>query len=161
MTAFNSCSTGYSYLHNPHLCLLFESMDAISWNFARTSHVAYANQLGTTSTVASIQGLLGGLTFGLGKHLNITFTQKGLVKMNWFIFFCCRIWCWELWRKFTNRGLWPASDFSHSGRHLLRYRPILLSFQYLLFTSQEYCEDWECNESKRAYFRNIVYTPPW
>ena len=54
-------------MHNPHLCLLFESLDAISWNFARTSHVAYANQLGTTSTVASIQGLLGGLTFGLGK----------------------------------------------------------------------------------------------
>ena len=46
---------------------LFESLDAISWNFARTSYVAYANQLGTTSTVASIQGLLGGLTFGLGK----------------------------------------------------------------------------------------------
>jgi hypothetical protein len=57
----------YSYSHNPHLCLLFESLDAISWNFARTSYVAYANQLGTTSTVASIQGLLGGLTFGLGK----------------------------------------------------------------------------------------------
>lgn len=57
---------GYSYLHDPQLCLFFESLDAISWNFARTSHVAYANQLGTTSTVASIQGLLGGITFGLG-----------------------------------------------------------------------------------------------
>jgi hypothetical protein len=51
-------------------------MDAISWNFARTSHVAYANQLGTTSTVASIQGLLGGLTFGLGKRIETKLLRK-------------------------------------------------------------------------------------
>ena len=48
------------------LCLLFEPMEAITITFARTSMIVYANQLGTTSTVASIQGLLSGITFGLG-----------------------------------------------------------------------------------------------
>ncbi len=58
-------SIGYSYLQDPLLCLLLESLEAITWNFARISHVAYANELGTKLTVASIQGLLSATTFGL------------------------------------------------------------------------------------------------
>lgn len=33
------------------------------------SHVAYANVLGTKTTVASIHGLLSGITYDLGKFL--------------------------------------------------------------------------------------------
>jgi hypothetical protein len=61
---------GYSYLFNPMLCLLFEPMEAIATSFARTSMIVYANQLGTTSTVASIQGLLSGIIVGLGLFLS-------------------------------------------------------------------------------------------
>ena len=57
---------GYSYLFNPMLCLLFEPMEAIATTFLRTSMIVYANQFGTTSTVASVQGLLSGISFGLG-----------------------------------------------------------------------------------------------
>ncbi|KAI9562763.1 hypothetical protein GHT06_010217 [Daphnia sinensis] len=60
---------GYSYLYNPRLCLLLESLDALCFFFARTSHIAYANELGTLTTVASIQGLLGAITFGLGQGI--------------------------------------------------------------------------------------------
>ena len=59
-------SIGYSYLQDPLLCLLLEALEAITWNFARISHVSYANELGTKLTVASIQGLLSAITFGLG-----------------------------------------------------------------------------------------------
>ncbi|EFX88453.1 hypothetical protein DAPPUDRAFT_234331 [Daphnia pulex] len=59
-------SIGYSYLQDPRMCLLLESLEAISWNFARISHVAYANILGTKTTIASIHGLLSGITYGLG-----------------------------------------------------------------------------------------------
>lgn len=41
-------------------------MEAIASTFLRTSLIVYANQLATTSTVASIQGLVSGITFGLG-----------------------------------------------------------------------------------------------
>ena len=57
---------GYSYLYNPMFCLLFEPMEAIATTFLRTSMIVYANQFGTTSTVASVQGLLSGISFGLG-----------------------------------------------------------------------------------------------
>ncbi|XP_046450998.1 uncharacterized protein LOC124199271 isoform X1 [Daphnia pulex] len=57
---------GYSFLSDPNLCLLFEPMEAISSTLIRTALITYANELGTTTNVASIQGLLSGITFGLG-----------------------------------------------------------------------------------------------
>ncbi|XP_046651657.1 uncharacterized protein LOC124342637 [Daphnia pulicaria] len=57
---------GYSFLYDPNLCLLFEPMEAISSTLIRTALITYANELGTTTNVASIQGLLSGITFGLG-----------------------------------------------------------------------------------------------
>lgn len=41
-------------------------MEAISSTLIRTALITYANELGTTTNVASIQGLLSGITFGLG-----------------------------------------------------------------------------------------------
>ncbi|XP_057367697.1 uncharacterized protein LOC130688704 isoform X2 [Daphnia carinata] len=60
---------GYSYLYDPRLCLLLESLDTLCFFFGRTSQIAYANELGTLTTVASTQGLLGAITFGLGLGL--------------------------------------------------------------------------------------------
>ncbi len=56
-------------MQEPLLCLLMEALEAITWNFARISHVSYANELGTKLTVASIQGLLSAITFGLSYFL--------------------------------------------------------------------------------------------
>jgi hypothetical protein len=51
-------------------------MEAIASTFLRTSLITYANQLGTTSTVASIQGLLSGVTYGLGQFYLLYFKEE-------------------------------------------------------------------------------------
>ncbi|EFX61912.1 hypothetical protein DAPPUDRAFT_302678 [Daphnia pulex] len=57
---------GYSYITNPNLCLVYESMEAINGALSLTSFMIYATQLGTTSTATSIQGLISATYFGLG-----------------------------------------------------------------------------------------------
>jgi hypothetical protein len=58
---------GYSFISNPNLCLFYESIEAISGVLFMTSQMIYANQLGTISTVTSIQGLISATFFGLGE----------------------------------------------------------------------------------------------
>ncbi|XP_057367450.1 uncharacterized protein LOC130688483 [Daphnia carinata] len=57
---------GYSYISIPSLCLLYQSLEAITGTLAMTTVIIYGSQLGTTSTVASIQGLISATYFGLG-----------------------------------------------------------------------------------------------
>ncbi|KAK4025501.1 hypothetical protein OUZ56_014565 [Daphnia magna] len=57
---------GYSYISMPSLCLVYESLEAITGPLAMTTLVIYVSKLGTTSTMASIQGLISAIYFGLG-----------------------------------------------------------------------------------------------
>lgn len=58
---------GYSLIYNPWLCLIFEAMESVTSSLSFTAAVTYAAKLSTTTTDSSIQGLLGGLYFGVGK----------------------------------------------------------------------------------------------
>ncbi|KAI9562762.1 hypothetical protein GHT06_010216 [Daphnia sinensis] len=57
---------GYSYISMPSLCLVYESIEAVTGTLAMTTLMIYGARLGTTSTVASIQGLISATYFGLG-----------------------------------------------------------------------------------------------
>ncbi|KAK5639361.1 hypothetical protein RI129_011853 [Pyrocoelia pectoralis] len=58
---------GYSLIYNPWLCLIFEAMESITSSLTVTAVVTYGAKLSTVTTDSSIQGLLGGLYFGVGK----------------------------------------------------------------------------------------------
>ncbi|XP_046673323.1 uncharacterized protein LOC124362668 [Homalodisca vitripennis] len=59
---------GYSLIYNPWMCLIFEAMESITSSLAITAAVTYAAKLSTNTTDSSIQGLLGGIYFGVGKR---------------------------------------------------------------------------------------------
>ncbi|XP_015601775.1 uncharacterized protein LOC107270873 [Cephus cinctus] len=58
---------GYSVIYNPWLCLIFEALESVTSSLSFTAAVTYAAKLSSTTTDSSIQGLLGGLYYGVGK----------------------------------------------------------------------------------------------
>ncbi|KAF2883909.1 hypothetical protein ILUMI_22294 [Ignelater luminosus] len=58
---------GYSLIYDPWLCLIFEAMESITSSLSFTAAVTYAAKLSTITTDTSIQGMLGGLYYGVGK----------------------------------------------------------------------------------------------
>jgi len=48
------------------MCLLFEVMEAVTTSLMTTSAVAYAAELGTSKTLATIQGVVAGTYYGMG-----------------------------------------------------------------------------------------------
>lgn len=58
---------GYSLIYNPWLTLIFEALESVTSSLSFTAAVTYAAKLSTTTTDSSIQGLLGGLYYGVGK----------------------------------------------------------------------------------------------
>ncbi|XP_026274239.1 uncharacterized protein LOC113203664 [Frankliniella occidentalis] len=58
---------GYSMIYNPWLCLVFEAMESFTSSLATTAAVTYGAALSTSSTDTSVQGLIGGLYYGVGK----------------------------------------------------------------------------------------------
>nr|CAD7406576.1 unnamed protein product [Timema poppensis] len=59
----------YSIIYNPWLCLVFEAMESVTSSLSFTAAVTYAAKLSSTTTDTSIQGLLGGIYFGVDKKL--------------------------------------------------------------------------------------------
>jgi hypothetical protein len=114
---------GYSFLYDPNLCLLFEPMEAISSTLIRTALITYANELGTTTNVASIQGLLSGITFGLGYLMKTFLFTLFFIEYAVGSFTDCfshsRLGSKQLWRKPTYWWVWPASDFPRVGCHVV------------------------------------------
>ncbi|KAJ8683434.1 hypothetical protein QAD02_019226 [Eretmocerus hayati] len=58
---------GYSIITNPWHSLIFEALESVTSSLSFTAAVTYAAKLSTTTTDSSIQGLLGGLYYGVGK----------------------------------------------------------------------------------------------
>ncbi|KAG7205834.1 hypothetical protein KM043_007775 [Ampulex compressa] len=58
---------GYSLIYNPWLTLIFEALESVTSSLSFTAAVTYAAKLSTTTTDSSIQGLLGGVYYGVGK----------------------------------------------------------------------------------------------
>jgi hypothetical protein len=77
-------------------------MEAISSTLIRTALITYANELGTTTNVASIQGLLSGITFRIGYLIKKFFLTEYAVRS---LFTDCfsrsRLGSKQLWRKPT------------------------------------------------------------
>jgi hypothetical protein len=48
------------------MCLIYEALEAITTSLMMTSAVAYSAQLSTPSTLATIQGMVGGTYYGIG-----------------------------------------------------------------------------------------------
>lgn len=63
-----SC-VGYSLIYNPWLILIFEALESITSSLSFTAAVTYAAKLSTISTDSSIQGLLGGVYYGVGMKI--------------------------------------------------------------------------------------------
>ena len=49
------------------MCLLFEAMEAVTTSLMTTSAIAYASEMGTIETLATIQGFIQGTYYGMGK----------------------------------------------------------------------------------------------
>ncbi|CAG9855144.1 unnamed protein product [Phyllotreta striolata] len=60
---------GYSLIYNPWFCLVFEAMESVTFGLSFTAAVTYAAKLSTVTTDTSIQGMLGGLYYGVGKGI--------------------------------------------------------------------------------------------
>nr|XP_033331623.1 uncharacterized protein LOC117223459 [Megalopta genalis] len=58
---------GYSIIYNPWHTLIFEALESVTLSLSFTAAVTYAAKLSTTTTDSSIQGLLGGVYYGVGK----------------------------------------------------------------------------------------------
>ncbi|GBP83978.1 Major facilitator superfamily domain-containing protein 6-B [Eumeta japonica] len=58
---------GYSLIYNPWLCLIFEALESVTSSLSFTAAVTYAARLSSTTTDTSVQGLLGGIYYGVGK----------------------------------------------------------------------------------------------
>lgn len=50
-------------------CLIFEAMESVTSSLAFTAAVTYAAKLSNTKTDSSIQGVIGGLYFGVGWYI--------------------------------------------------------------------------------------------
>lgn len=60
---------GYSIITKPWQSLIFEALESVTSSLSFTAAVTYAAKLSTSSTDSSIQGLLGGLYYGVGEFL--------------------------------------------------------------------------------------------
>ncbi|GLV43083.1 uncharacterized protein CBL_14239 [Carabus blaptoides fortunei] len=58
---------GYSIIYNPWHCLIFEAMESVTSSLSFTAAVTYAAKLSSVTTDSSIQGMLGGIYYGVGK----------------------------------------------------------------------------------------------
>lgn len=55
-------------MNDPNLCLLLESAEAVTLTLMMTSIVSYGAQLATKTTLASVQGLISAIQYGLGQY---------------------------------------------------------------------------------------------
>lgn len=62
---------GYSLIYDPWLTLIFEALESVTTSLSFTAAVTYAAKLSTTSTDSSIQGLLGGIYYGVGMLIDL------------------------------------------------------------------------------------------
>jgi MFS family permease len=62
-----SSFVGYSLIENPWACLPFEALEAVTASLAITAASTYAVALSSLQTIASIQGIMGCLYFGIGR----------------------------------------------------------------------------------------------
>ncbi|XP_054708258.1 major facilitator superfamily domain-containing protein 6-like [Uloborus diversus] len=58
---------GYSYIHNPWWCIPFEAMEAFTYHLMWVAAATYGAELAPQGLLATIQGCVGGLHYGVGR----------------------------------------------------------------------------------------------
>ncbi|XP_076031168.1 major facilitator superfamily domain-containing protein 6-like [Oratosquilla oratoria] len=58
---------GYSGIYNPWWCMPFEALECFTVSLMSTAAVAYAAHLATPSTLVTLQGMYGGIHYGVGR----------------------------------------------------------------------------------------------
>lgn len=58
---------GYSIIYNPWYSLIFEAMECLTHSLCFTALITYAAKLSSVTTDTTIQGIIGGLFYGVGK----------------------------------------------------------------------------------------------
>lgn len=57
---------GYSVIYNPWYSLIFEAMECFTHSLCFTAAITYAAKLSSPTTDSTIQGIFGGLFYGVG-----------------------------------------------------------------------------------------------
>ena len=57
---------GYSFITNPWWCMPFEALECFTVSLMSAAAVSYAADLATPATLATLQGVYGGLYYGVG-----------------------------------------------------------------------------------------------
>jgi len=79
-------------IYDPWLTLIFEALESVTTSLSFTAAVTYAARLSTTSTDSSIQGLLGGVYYGVGtfsysfNHFLVIINKFDILKIHLIIF---------------------------------------------------------------------------
>ncbi|XP_068213541.1 LOW QUALITY PROTEIN: major facilitator superfamily domain-containing protein 6-A-like [Palaemon carinicauda] len=60
---------GYSFLTSPWWCMPFESLECFTVSLLGAAAVSYAAELSTPATLATLQGVYGGLHYGVGRGI--------------------------------------------------------------------------------------------
>ncbi|XP_063872260.1 major facilitator superfamily domain-containing protein 6-B-like [Scylla paramamosain] len=60
---------GYSFITNPWWCMPFEALECFTVSLMSAAAVSYAADLATPATLATLQGLYGGIYHGVGRGL--------------------------------------------------------------------------------------------
>ena len=71
--------TGYSFITEPSMCLIFEAMEAVTAALMTTSAIAYATQLSTSTTMTTVLGIINTTYYGLGESFIPSFPKKETV----------------------------------------------------------------------------------
>lgn len=58
---------GYSFINNPWWCMPFEALECFTVSLMGAAAVSYAADLSTPATIATLQGVYGGIHYGVGR----------------------------------------------------------------------------------------------
>ncbi len=112
------------------MCLIYEAMEAVTTSLMMTSAIAYSAELSSTTTLATVQGLIGGTYYGIGKCcfflLVIGYT------LHPFFFPILRPRRRQLCWRISHEIVRYQDDIPHFGRGCRLCRAVLLLVQHFL-----------------------------
>ena len=135
--------TGYSYIYNPYMCLIYEAFEAITNSLMYTSAVAYSAKLSSTTTLATVQGFICGTYYGLGKFFFSTFllSPRFILTIS-----TCRSRCWQFSWRLLNEIVRHQRDVPYFWRCRFRRRDFVLFLQHFLHPTTPF----ECGEEREG-----------
>lgn len=72
-------NAGYSFINDPWWCMPYEALECFTVSLMSAAAVSYAADLATPSTLATLQGMYGGLHYGVGEYTLARDICKGYI----------------------------------------------------------------------------------